>query len=482
MATRPPVFIGRAAEQAFRAFTIAAATSRPLMVVGEPGTGKTDPLLAATSFFVGGDEQKVWRRVLGEGTAPSIIEGTIDVQSLVRDDRVTLTKKGTPFDPNVKVVFLDEITRANLPTLSALLPLFDWKENRPPPVRVATSNFSIDEVGRMRRAGHALHALNDRIGLQLWVLPPDNISMEHAFVSAVVRRVTQSFAEHQWNAPITPHETALPRDYEIESFHAFLRSEPMRRVMFDAAQRTRGNHSSLLIERLKNLQAEAGRALGGPVSNRRLSTWCDMGLHLRAFSVWRSINPSRWREAHASNHPDAWRSYLEEAIASARSLTGANMVEELSPLLVEAIQWSDPSPDPTSARDWQLLVLSVFGGSAQVHRLVHEVYHVCVQSTAPSPSVDITSVSPKIQELLAEKDPFPAKLAILYVTLAERIMAASPDERVRLAHIVNHLEPRVWPLDHDAMTLANQLFSDLRIDEDVQRWRTRVSTKARRVG
>src|SRR5205814_2857052 len=88
---------------------IAAVAQEPLLLVGPPGTAKSD-LVLKFKDALGMDEGDYFEYMLTRFTEPSEIIGAIDIKEL-RDGRYIRRKEGKL--PTAKLVFLDEIFKSN---------------------------------------------------------------------------------------------------------------------------------------------------------------------------------------------------------------------------------------------------------------------------------------------------------------------------------------------------------------------------------
>lgn len=93
-------------------------------------------------------------------TSPAVINGMVNNEVLIKHSRYELVTDGTPYDPNMNVVILDELFRGNDPLYDAALHALD-PEKQDNVVVWATSNFTA--------SGDRVKALIDRIGLWMWV-------------------------------------------------------------------------------------------------------------------------------------------------------------------------------------------------------------------------------------------------------------------------------------------------------------------------
>src|SRR6266568_5038620 len=103
---------------------VAAVAQEPLLLVGPPGTAKSDLVLKFKDALGLADED-YFEYMLTRFTEPSEIIGPIDI-SLLREGRYVRLVKGKL--PNCRVAFLDEIFKSNSAILNILLTIINEKK------------------------------------------------------------------------------------------------------------------------------------------------------------------------------------------------------------------------------------------------------------------------------------------------------------------------------------------------------------------
>ncbi len=141
---------------------LSAATGEPLLVVGRPGTAKSD---LVTKFCEGlGVEDDYFEYMLTKFTEPSEILGPIDIE-LLKQGRFVRKVEGKL--PTAKVAFLDEIFKSNSAILNVLLTLINerkfYQDGRPVRVPLVMLFAATNEVPEFRE----LDALKDRFVLKV---------------------------------------------------------------------------------------------------------------------------------------------------------------------------------------------------------------------------------------------------------------------------------------------------------------------------
>lgn len=143
--------------------TVAAIVQEPLLLMGPPGTAKSE-LIVKFREALGIGAEDYFEYVLTRFTEPSEILGPIDV-SLLREGRYVRRIEGKL--PTASVVFLDEIFKASSAILNALLTVINerkfYQDGRALPVELKVLFAATNEVPE-----HAeLAALKDRFCLKV---------------------------------------------------------------------------------------------------------------------------------------------------------------------------------------------------------------------------------------------------------------------------------------------------------------------------
>src|SRR5437660_6436439 len=113
---------------------VAAIAQEPLLLVGPPGTAKSD-LVVKFKDALGVTDDDYFEYMLTRFTEPSEIIGAIDIAEL-REGRYIRRKHGKL--PTAQIAFLDEIFKSNSAILNILLTIINekkfYQEGRPEPV------------------------------------------------------------------------------------------------------------------------------------------------------------------------------------------------------------------------------------------------------------------------------------------------------------------------------------------------------------
>src|SRR5271166_4587400 len=141
---------------------VAAVAQEPLLLVGPPGTAKSDLVLKFKDALGIADED-YFEYMLTRFTEPSEIIGPIDINRL-REGRYIRREQGKL--PTAKLAFLDEIFKSNSAILNILLTIINerkfYQDGVPQPVRLRVLFAATNEVPEQSE----LAALKDRFCLK----------------------------------------------------------------------------------------------------------------------------------------------------------------------------------------------------------------------------------------------------------------------------------------------------------------------------
>jgi MoxR-like ATPase len=142
---------------------VAAVAQEPLLLVGPPGTAKSD-LVLKFKDALGIAEEDYFEYMLTRFTEPSEIIGAIDIKEL-RAGRYIRKKEGKL--PTARLVFLDEIFKSNSAILNILLTIINekkfYQEGKPEAVPLRVMFAATNEVPEQGE----LAALKDRFVLKV---------------------------------------------------------------------------------------------------------------------------------------------------------------------------------------------------------------------------------------------------------------------------------------------------------------------------
>ncbi len=142
---------------------VAAIAQEPLLLVGPPGTAKSD-LIVKFKDALGVSETDYFEYMLTRFTEPSEIIGAIDIKEL-RAGRYIRRKEGKL--PTARIVFLDEIFKSNSAILNILLTIINekkfYQEGKPEAVPLRVMFAATNEIPEQGE----LAALKDRFVLKV---------------------------------------------------------------------------------------------------------------------------------------------------------------------------------------------------------------------------------------------------------------------------------------------------------------------------
>src|SRR5215813_4652686 len=142
---------------------VAAVAQEPLLLVGLPGTAKSD-LVLKFKDALGIADDDYFEYMLTRFTEPSEIIGPIDI-SLLREGRYIRREQGKL--PTARLAFLDEIFKSNSAILNILLTIINerkfYQDGVPMPVRLRVLFAATNEVPEQGE----LAALKDRFVLKV---------------------------------------------------------------------------------------------------------------------------------------------------------------------------------------------------------------------------------------------------------------------------------------------------------------------------
>ncbi len=162
---------------------VAAVAQEPLLLVGPPGTAKSD-LVLKFKDALGLADDDYFEYMLTRFTEPSEIIGPIDINQL-RDGRYIRREQGKL--PTARLAFLDEIFKSNSAILNILLTIINekkfYQDGIPTPVRLRVLFAAANEVPEQGE----LAALKDR-----FVLKAESLSVQDDHFEALIDAGLQS--------------------------------------------------------------------------------------------------------------------------------------------------------------------------------------------------------------------------------------------------------------------------------------------------
>jgi MoxR-like ATPase len=169
---------------------LAAIAQEPLLLVGKPGTAKSD-LVLKFKDALGLGEDDYFEYMLTRFTEPSEIIGPIDISQL-REGRYIRREQGKL--PTARLAFLDEIFKSNSAILNILLTIINekkfYQDGVPQAVRLRVLFAATNEVPEQGE----LSALKDR-----FVLKAESLSVQEDYFEQLIDAGLQSEVSRNLN-------------------------------------------------------------------------------------------------------------------------------------------------------------------------------------------------------------------------------------------------------------------------------------------
>jgi MoxR-like ATPase len=173
---------------------VAAVAQEPLLLVGPPGTAKSDLVLKFKDALGIADED-YFEYMLTRFTEPSEIIGPIDINQL-RDGRYIRREQGKL--PTAQLAFLDEIFKSNSAILNILLTIVNekkfYQDGVPTPVRLRILFAATNEIPEQGE----LAALKDRFVLKAESLPVQDEHFEELIDVGLRAEVYRTLNQKPW--------------------------------------------------------------------------------------------------------------------------------------------------------------------------------------------------------------------------------------------------------------------------------------------
>jgi MoxR-like ATPase len=173
---------------------VAALAQEPLLLVGPPGTAKSD-LVLKFKDGLGIAEEDYFEYMLTRFTEPSEIIGPIDISQL-REGRYIRREQGKL--PTARLGFLDEIFKSNSAILNILLTIINerkfYQDGAPQPVRLRVLFAATNEVPEQSE----LAALKDRFCLKAESRSVQEKHFSELIDSGIQSEVYKSLNQKPW--------------------------------------------------------------------------------------------------------------------------------------------------------------------------------------------------------------------------------------------------------------------------------------------
>lgn len=157
--TGKPTYVGQYVEDLMDAFIGGLIANVHTMSISPPGWGKTQITMDMATGIAPDNSNMI---PISPSTPPSAISGPFDNEKLINDSKLVRVLDGTPFDPNMRIVILDEALRGSDWVFDEVLHATDHTKQKSCVVW-GTSNF----IPTQERA----QAMLDRFAIWLWLKP-----------------------------------------------------------------------------------------------------------------------------------------------------------------------------------------------------------------------------------------------------------------------------------------------------------------------
>ncbi len=173
---------------------VAAIAQEPLLLVGPPGTAKSD-LVLKFKDALGVPDEDYFEYMLTRFTEPSEIIGPIDINQL-REGRYIRRERGKL--PTAQLAFLDEIFKSNSAILNILLTIVNekkfYQDGLPQPVRLRVLFAATNEVPEHGE----LAALKDRFVLKAESLSVQDEHFQELIDAGLQSEVNRTLNQKPW--------------------------------------------------------------------------------------------------------------------------------------------------------------------------------------------------------------------------------------------------------------------------------------------
>ncbi len=189
-------FVGRETE--LELMSLCAAIQEPLLLVGPPGTAKSD-IVIKFAESLGLEKGDYFEYMLTKFTEPSEILGPIDIE-LLKQGRYVRRTAGML--PEARVVFLDEVFKSNSAILNTLLTVLNerkfYQDGQPVPVKLVMLFAATNEIPEQSE----LAAMTDRFVLKVETRPVKDTHYADLIDAGMANEAHKATGRRPWtNSP-----------------------------------------------------------------------------------------------------------------------------------------------------------------------------------------------------------------------------------------------------------------------------------------
>lgn len=174
--------------------TICAVSQEPLLLVGPPGTAKSDLVVKFTESL-GIGQSDYFEYMLTKFTEPSEILGPIDI-ALLKEGRYVRRTQGML--PACRVAFLDEIFKSNSAILNTLLTILNerkfYQDGRPTPVPLMMLFAATNDIPEQSE----LEAMADRFILKVETRPVKDRHFAELIDAGIMNEAYRASGQKPW--------------------------------------------------------------------------------------------------------------------------------------------------------------------------------------------------------------------------------------------------------------------------------------------
>ena len=185
-------FVNR--ESLVELMTVCAIAQEPLLLVGQPGTAKSD-LVTKFRDALGIPTEDYFEYMLTRFTEPSEVMGPIDI-NLLREGRYVRRVLGKL--PTARMVFLDEIFKSNSAILNTLLTILNerkfYQDGQPTPVRLVMLFAATNDIPEQSE----LEAMADRFILKIETKPVKDRHFAELIDAGVMNEAYRASGQKPW--------------------------------------------------------------------------------------------------------------------------------------------------------------------------------------------------------------------------------------------------------------------------------------------